>query len=253
MSGPTEAFWIEQPTAMRGTYVLTCEHANNHMPPRFSPTTSDQHWLAQHWGWDIGIADVTSALSQQLESVAVYANFSRLICDPNRAANEPTWLVEAVEGTPLSFNQDITPEERAYRRAQYYDPYHQAVDGVITKRLTHPEPWTLLAMHSFTRAYKDTIRTLEIGVLYDDPNADQATTLVDLLRQEGFLTEHNEPYSGKNGMIYSAWRHGTNHNVPYLELEIRQDLIDTKEKAEAVATKVGNALTKLANNTLKKQ
>ena len=41
---------------------------------------------------------------------------------------------------------------------------------------------------------------------------------------------------------YSANRHGTTHNIPYLELEIRQDLISTSEDILDVAHRITRAL-----------
>ena len=76
-----------------------------------------------------------------------------------------------------------------------------------------------------------------------DAYDDVAERMVHALRAEGLRTEANEPYSGKIGLIYSANRHGTQHDVPYLELEIRQDLIAAERSARRVAQRVFHALT----------
>ena len=47
-------------------------------------------------------------------------------------------------------------------------------------------------------------------------------------------------------MIYSAQRHGTAHDVVYLELEVRQDLIDTQAKALATGRRIAQALAHYA-------
>ncbi len=63
---------------------------------------------------------------------------------------------------------------------------------------------------------------------------------------EGFAVELNAPYSGFDGLIYSARRHGLEHGIEYLELEVRQDLIDTPAAAERVGLRIARALTAYA-------
>jgi predicted N-formylglutamate amidohydrolase len=43
--------------------------------------------------------------------------------------------------------------------------------------------------------------------------------------RQGFSVRYNRPYSGREGLIYAVARHGSNHRVPYLELEINQRLL----------------------------
>ena len=53
---------------------------------------------------------------------------------------------------------------------------------------------------------------MDIGVLFDR-DEELAHICTKLLRQEGFFVEENQPYSGKNGLIYSAHRHGTEKQI----------------------------------------
>src|SRR5262245_939163 len=64
-----------------GPFVFTCEHAGNEL---FEWRAQPADWplLADHWGWDIGAADLVRALAARLRCCAVLARFSRLICDP---------------------------------------------------------------------------------------------------------------------------------------------------------------------------
>ena len=60
------------------------------------------------------------------------------------------------------------------------------------------------------------------------------------IEAEGFKVALNEPYSGRNGLMYSAMRHGRAHGALYLELELNQKLIGTAGDAR----KMGSALTR---------
>ena len=82
-------------------------------------------------------------------------------------------------------------------------------------------------------------------MLFDDHEA-HAERLADALAGEGFAVARNEPYSGYAGLIYAARRHGRAHGIPYLELEVRNDLIDTPARAAAAAERIARALAAYA-------
>ncbi len=228
--------------------VVTCEHASNCLPAEFSADPADLPWLDTHWGWDPGAADVTRALIAHKKCVAILSRFSRLICDPNRHIEEWDWILEEVEGHRLTFNQDVTESERQRRRMTYHEPYHDEIDACLDERLARGGDVLLLSVHSFTPVLGDDIRPMEMGVLFDrfDPVAQR---FAGHLREQGFVTALNAPYNGKEGAIYSAGRHGCKHGVIYLELEIRQDIIDTADKVADVSLRLAQAISALQIRT----
>ena len=64
---------------------------------------------------------------------------------------------------------------------------------------------------------------MEVGVLFDTQE-ELASRAAEAIRAAGFVTELNEPYSGRAGLIYAAERHAGAHGKKALELEVRQDL-----------------------------
>jgi predicted N-formylglutamate amidohydrolase len=230
--------------AAGGPFLFTCEHATNELP-EWEPEPEERALLAAHWGWDIGAADLTRALAELTRSCAVLARFSRLVCDPNRDPAEPSFVVEAVEGRRLAWNRGLDAAERRRRRQRYFDPYHEAIDRALRSRRAVPGEVRLCAVHSFTPVYLGQSRPMEVGVLFDAFD-EHAWRLEGALAAEGFAAMLNAPYSGFDGLIYSARRHGRAHGLVYLELEVRQDLIDTREKARAVAARIARALAAVA-------
>ncbi len=223
-----------------GPFVFTCEHATNELP-EWEPSPSERATLAEHWGWDIGAADLTRALAGLTGSCAVLSRFSRLVCDPNRDPQEPSFVVEAVEGRPISWNRGLDAAERLRRQSRYFDPYHAAIDRTLHSRRRVGTETRLCAVHSFTPVYLGQTRPMEVGVLFDAWD-EHAWRLEGALAAEGFAAVLNAPYSGLDGLIYSASRHGRAHGLVYLELEVRQDLIDDPAKARAVAARIARAL-----------
>jgi predicted N-formylglutamate amidohydrolase len=230
--------------AAGGPFVFSCEHATNELP-EWEPLASERETLAAHWGWDIGAADLTRALAEQTGSCAVLSRFSRLVCDPNRDPQEPSFVLDAIDGVPLSWNRDVDSAERRRREARYFDPYHDAIDHTLARRRALGSEPRLCSIHSFTPVYLGLARPMEVGVLFDAWD-EHAWRLEGALAAEGFAAVLNAPYSGLDGLIYSANRHGRAHGLVYLELEVRQDLIDEPAKVRSVALRIARALEAFA-------
>lgn len=231
---------VGDPLRVDGPFVFTCEHASNRLIG-VEATPGDRALLDDHWGWDKGIAPVTEALARDLGCVAVLSDFSRLLVDPNRAINSPTLIVERCGDVPVSFNQGLAPAEIRHRIETLYAPYHGAVDRICRARLARG-PAHLVSMHSYTADFLGQRRTMEVGVLFDAFES-EARALGAALKAEGFVVALNEPYSGKAGAFtYSIMKHGLAHGVPFVELEVRNDLIETAAQQADVAARIGRAL-----------
>ena len=124
----------------------------------------------------------------------------------------------------------------------YHAPFHAAVDRVMSDRMQINRDVLLLSVHSFTPQLGEEKRTMDIGVLFDEYEP-IAHRLRDEIAAEGFKTALNEPYSGRNGLMYTAHRHGTTSGAVFLELEINQALIGDAASARSV----GRALTRALN------
>ncbi len=222
-----------------GPLILTCEHASKRIPAPLRTTATDRKWLDTHWGWDIGARTVCREMIRQTGGVGVFARFSRLLADANRAPSHQHLVRCAVEGEVLSFNRDLTIEEVDRRLDRYHAPFHAAIDRTVGARMRQPGDVMLLAVHSFTPQLGDDVRTMDVGVLFD-PFEPVARRFRDEIAAEGFKVALNEPYSGRNGLMYAAMRHGQAHGALYLELEINQKLIGNA----ADARKMGSALTR---------
>lgn len=220
--------------AAEGGVLFTAEHASNRVPRPWRPSPSDRVLLGTHWGYDIGARALTLEIARLASGVAVCSRFSRLLIDPNRAEDDPSAILHATDDGAPTFNRSVVVAERV---ARFHAPFHAAIDSQVRAA----RPRFLVSIHSFTPVFRGVQRQVEAGVLFDDHD-DHAEVLVRSLRAEGLRTEPNEPYSGKAGLIYSARRHGTTHGVPYLEIEVRQDLLATRAAARRMAQRVWRAL-----------
>ncbi|MDP2311093.1 MAG: N-formylglutamate amidohydrolase [Pseudomonadota bacterium] len=226
-----------------GALLFTCEHASNRVPSPWRLRPADRALLATHWGYDIGARPLTIELARLAGGTAALSRFSRLLIDPNRDPTDPSAVLQECDDGAPTFNRACHPSRdnraavHAERVKRFHAPFHDRLDRTITFR----KPRFLCSVHSFTPVFRDDTRAMEAGVLFDQHD-DVAEGLLRALRAQGIKAEANEPYSGKAGLIYSANRHGTNHGLPYLEIEVRQDLLASDRMARDVARRVWSAL-----------
>jgi len=227
-----EAFEVVVAGAGDAPVLLSCEHASEHMPPPWRWHPSDAMLKGTHWAYDLGAAELTRDLAASWGATAVLARFSRLLTDPNRPDDSPELIRARAGGQPVQLNAGVPEEERARRLEALWRPYHAAID----EHLRGSPATVLLAVHSFTPVYEGTPRHLEVGVLFDEEEA-LAQRVHAALCADGFAVELNEPYSGKQGLIYSADLHARAQGRRALEIEVRQDLaVDDAFRARLVSS-----------------
>ena len=232
-----------------GQFVLSCEHASNRLPLPIRPDALDPPWLQTHWAYDIGAAELTREIVRNTGSVAVLARFSRLVVDANREPSDPSLIVPRVEHHLLGFNELLSSAERAQRVETFHAPFHRAVDNLLEQRIPQGGDVALVSVHSFVPALYGLERELDIGVLFN-PYEAIARRIAHNLEARGLSTALNEPYSGRRGLIYSAERHGLNHQVVYVELEVNQRLLSTPAKIYHLGRLIAEALKDLRLRTV---
>ena len=219
--------------------VLTCEHAAYSLPDRYGTLGLAADDLRRHIGWDIGAWAVVRALLQHVDSAAVSFAYSRLLIDCNRAPSDHDLILPESDGTPVPGNRGLTDAERQRRVREFYDPYHAAVDRIVRDRADASR--LLLSVHSFTPTLDGKERPFDVGVLFDD-HEDLAHEFGQRLAHTGYRVRDNEPYSGYAGLIFSARRHGRQHGLPYLEIEMNNALLSTPAGVADMGRRLGRVL-----------
>lgn len=232
--------------------ALLCEHASARLPRGCGATAADLAWLHTHWGVDLGAAPLTAALARRLDAPAFLGGVSRLLCDLNRPPGHPDLARAEVEGARLALNAPLHANDhaaaeaaRAARVAAWHTPFHAAVDAGLAAR--RGQLRLLFSVHTFTPLYLGQPRSMGMGVLFDEHDAlaeELAAALEagEAAAADGVEVVRNAPWSGKDGLIYSPQRHGRAQGLPYLELEVRQDLLEQDDQVERIAGRVARAL-----------
>ncbi|RME69134.1 MAG: N-formylglutamate amidohydrolase [Alphaproteobacteria bacterium] len=209
-----------------GHVLLIADHASNHIPAEMKRLGLAPHWLDHHIAHDIGTAALVRALAADLGLRAVLAGFSRLVVDANRPEDHESLIPQQSDGVAIPGNADLRPAARQARLERFYRPYHAAIAAQTDAMRAQGETPVLVSLHSFTPVMDGQARPWHCGLLWnrDDRLARQAA---ELLEARGDLfVGRNQPYSGRI-LNHTMDTHGEAHGLPYITLEIRQDLIDT--------------------------
>src|SRR5664279_4960453 len=112
---------LEDNTAGRSPFLLTCDHYGRIIPRRLGDLGLPASELTRHIAWDIGIAGVAEALSQQLDAHLVAQRYSRLVIDCNRPPTAAGSIPRVSEVTAIPGNEGIADEAVAARQREVFE------------------------------------------------------------------------------------------------------------------------------------
>jgi predicted N-formylglutamate amidohydrolase len=184
----------------------------------------------EHVAWDIGVAAVAELVVKKPNFAAFLGKYSRLVVDLNRYADEEAVIALQSDGYDIPGNR-LTPAARDERLARYYQPYHDR----LTQVLRDHQPALILSLHSFTPQLKsaDVERPWEISVLYNEQER-PSRLAISYLETLGLHVGDQLPYSGKL-LNATMNRHAEANEIPYVGIEMRQDLVSNAEGQERFA------------------
>ena len=187
--------------------------------------------------------DVAVALSDLLNAPLVAGGVSRLVYDCNRPLEAPDAMPAKSEIFAVPGNENLTEEQKSNRFGLIHDPFHNtAAEAIRSQRARVGDALTVLTIHSFTPIYHGGHREVEIGFLFDKSAAfSEAIQSIEATNGR-YKSALNEPYDATDGVTYSLRKHGEDHGLDSTMIEIRNDLIDTKEKAIAMANHLSRSI-----------
>lgn len=214
----------------RSPFLFIGDHAGNVIPSRLGTFGLEAPDLEGHIAWDIGIGAVGSLLADAMDATFVRQAYSRLVVDCNRRPEAEDAIPAISDGTIIPGNAHLHQSERDARVREVHEPYQRAIAAELARRSGDDRTTVLIALHSFTPALADgRSRPWHIGVLHDQGDIRFSEKLLRELRQNAALiVGDNEPYR-MDAIDYTVPRHCYGTQIPYAELEIRQDLISSED------------------------
>ena len=142
-------------------------------------------------------------------------------------------------------NRRLPAGERELRAARYFWPYHRAVEVEAERLGAQGAVPAIIPMHSFTPFMNGVARPWHVGVLWNEDARLAGPLIAALSAEPALVVGDNEPYSGSEPESYTLATHGAAQGRPHVEIEIRQDEIDTAAGAARWAELLGRVLGKL--------
>ena len=243
MPGEPPPLRIDNPGAP-SPFLILCDHAGRVVPRAIDLGVSEAD-MERHIAYDIGCEAVSLLLGAALNAVVIRQTYSRLVIDCNRAPGHPTSIPPVSDGTVIPGNAGLSDEDRAARVREIFTPYQDAVGRALDRRAAAGQPAIVIGMHSFTPVFGGVTRSWQAGILHDrDP--EYGLALGEVLREAGFLVGDNEPYTLTDESDYTIPVHAERRRLPYVELEIRQDLIADEAGQREWASVLTRALPEAA-------
>lgn len=224
-------------------FVLIGDHAGRLVPETLGDLGLPDAERSRHIGWDIGIAALGARLSVALGAPFIEQRYSRLVVDCNRGPDAPDALPAISDGTVVPGNQDLDDDARAKRFAAIHEPYHQAIAALLADRRARDRETILVALHSFTPIMHDVARPWHAGLLHHLGDTRLVAPMLEALRRDPVLVVgDNQPYA-MDGIDYSVPRHAY-PDLPYVEIEVRQDLLANDADVGLWAGRIAGALAR---------
>jgi predicted N-formylglutamate amidohydrolase len=215
-------------------WLLVADHAGDAIPKRLDQLGLSPKRMVEHIAIDIGIWALTGLMAEGLGAEAIGQAYSRLLVDCNRRPGTPASMPELTDGWIVPGNLRLRGADARARIVEVFEPYHAAIaDGILRRR--GAPGFALCAMHSFTRTMGGARRTVDIGIIHG-PDATIADRLLAALSNaDGLRVGRNVPYSIDFAGDHTLPVHAEQAGLPYVEIEICQDLIGTPAGRQRIA------------------
>ena len=223
-------------------FLLVCEHAGLEVPAVLGNLgLADDIWQ-QHIASDPGAKQVARGLAQKLGSTLIFQQYSRLVIDCNRKYNADSLIPEVSHGTVISGNSGLGEKERMARINEIHMPFHKEISQELDRRKRQDMPTILVSIHSFTPKLGNEDRPWHIGVQYAK-NPAFANIVLNILREDTALcVGDNLPWPVNETDDYTIPMHGDGRKMPYVMIEVRQDLIAAQETQDSWAERLFQTL-----------
>jgi predicted N-formylglutamate amidohydrolase len=232
---------LEHRTDGRSPFVIAVDHAGRRIPRRLGDLGLPPAELERHTAWDLGALQIAMRVSAALDAPLVAQEYSRLVIDCNRTPGSETSIPTMAESLTVPGNLGLSEQEISARRSEIFEPYHARLRDLLHARRAACRPTFLVTQHTMTNILKGVRRDMHAAVLYEHDRRLAGIVLEMLRRNQELRIAENEPYLVQL-THYTVPHHAEAHRLPYVEIEIRQDLVSHEAGQAEWAHRITEAL-----------
>lgn len=222
-------------------FLLLGDHAGAVTPASLKGLGLTPEDLGRHIALDIGVEALARMLARDLDCPFVHQIYSRLVVDCNRHSGRPDAVPEISDRTHIPGNRNLKDNARNARMESIHEPYHVVISRMLDDRQYQGRATVLVSLHSFTPILNGSARPWDVGILYWRGRTDFALGLRDALaRQTGVVVGDNVPYA-MDDTDYTVPLHAFGRALPYVEIEVKQSLIDDPQGQAVWTARLGTA------------
>lgn len=225
----------------RSPFLLLGDHAGSAIPASLGDMGLAAQDRGRHIAIDIGVHGLGHALADLLDAPFLHQPYSRLVIDCNRDPAHPDAIPSITDGTWVGGNAGLDDGARAARIAAIHAPYHRRIQALIATRRAAGQATILLSLHSFTPVMAGILRPWDAGIMYSSGTVHVAVAMLTALRADLTLTiGDNQPYA-MDATDYTVPFHAFPQDLPYAEIEVRQDRIGDADGQSRWARRLADA------------
>lgn len=222
-------------------FLLLGDHAGTAIPASLKSLGLGPEDRGRHIALDIGVEGLGQVLARELDCPFLRQIYSRLVIDCNRHSERADAVPEISDRTYIPGNMNLPDSVRRARIESIHVPYHAAISRMLDDRQHQGRATVLVSLHSFTPILNGSARPWDVGILYWRGRTDFALGLRDAVaRQTGIVVGDNVPYA-MDDTDYTVPYHAFSRALPYVEIEVKQSLIDDPQGQAVWAARLGTA------------
>jgi predicted N-formylglutamate amidohydrolase len=164
------------------------------------------------------------------------------VIDCNRHLDAADLIPERSDGTVIPGNLNLPASARTLRIERWFQPYHAAVESILAEHAAHGTASIVLSIHSMTDNLAGSRRPWQIA-FSSHQDRSLVRSMIDILRRSSDIeVGDNQPYSMDPAIDYSTPFHALRRDLPYLQVEFRQDEVQDAQAQVRWAKRFASAL-----------
>lgn len=234
--------------------IFAGPHNGHAVPACLAPYLgTDKNWFeTAHEARDLHVSRLFDVLiDKRPDDSFIWGNYSRLVCDLNRKADEAITLYSSEYShitIPENMPDSCCSSQSEARLRAIYDPYHNAQSDLIESiRERNGGLAVILELHSFNPTWEQKKRDVEIGTIRYEKTPLSRTLEGYLKDQDEYHFVSGEPYRVADRPANAARHMSEVHDIQFLGIEIRHDLIATPEGISKMSKFLSGCIKHLEN------